>query len=229
VEVIKYNGIELQLDHRFMSAKMMDVIKEGRYERQEARQISRIIQADEVVLELGAGIGFVSALIATNPCTKFLVSYEANPRLIPAITDTLTRNAGPSESKWEVRNAVLMNGIVPDDVDFYLHEDFWASSLNPVAAAVGVEKVKAERFNNILALIRPTLIVCDIEGGELELFRNADLSGVKKVFLETHQKRIGRRGMKELFDYFHARDFHYDQAHSEGSVVLFSHVDRDKR
>ncbi|TCU14711.1 FkbM family methyltransferase [Rhizobium sullae] len=229
MEKISYHGIELEIDPAFMSAKMMETIKANRYEAQEARQIGRIIQNDEVVLEIGAGIGFVSALIAKNPLTKCLVSYEANPVLIPKVTDTLTRNIGPAEGKWEVRNAVLMNGAAPEEVNFYVHEDFWASSLNPIAGARSVERVKVQNFNAVLASIRPTLIVCDIEGGEIELFRNADLSGVKKVFLEVHQRRIGRRGMKDLFDYFHARDFHYDQSHSEASVVLFSHVDRDKR
>ncbi|WP_051440413.1 FkbM family methyltransferase [Ensifer aridi] len=229
MEKINYHGIELAIDPSFMSPKMIEVIKANRYEAQESRQIGRIIQSNEIVLEIGAGIGFISALIAKNPLTKSLVSFEANPVLIPQITDTLTRNVGPSGGKWEVRNAVLMNGLAPEAVNFYIHKDFWASSLDPAAGFERTERVKVENFNAVLASIRPTMIVCDIEGGEIELFRNADLSGVKKVFLEVHQRRIGRRAMKELFDYFHARDFHYDQAHSEGAVVLFSHVDRDKR
>ncbi|WP_045021221.1 FkbM family methyltransferase [Rhizobium nepotum] len=229
MERISYHGVELDLDPSFMSKEMIEVIKQNRYEMQESRQLGRIIQREEVVLEIGAGIGFISALIAKNPLTKSVVSYEANPALIPKIVDTLTRNVSLESKKWEVRNAVLMNGTCPDHIDFFVHRDFWASSLDPSSSHERVEKVKVESFNAVLAMVRPTLIVCDIEGGELELFRNADLSGVKKVFLETHQKRLGRRAMRDLFDYFHARDFHYDQAHSEGAVVLFSHVDRDKR
>jgi FkbM family methyltransferase len=227
MQQINYNGVELILDSTFMSEEMINVIKQNRYETQESRQIGRIIQRDEVVLEIGAGIGFISALIAKNPLTKKLISYEANPTLIPKIIDTLERNT--TNKKWEVRNAVLMNGNLPDSVEFFIHHDFWASSLDPSSNCERVEKVKVENFNSVLATVRPTMIVCDIEGGELELFRNSDLSTVKKIFLETHQKRIGRRGMKDLFDYFHARDFHYDQAHSEGAVILFSHVNRDKK
>lgn len=227
MERINYHGVELVLDPSFMSQEMIDVIKQNRYEMQESRQLGRIIQREEVVLEIGAGIGFISTLIAKNPLTKRLVSYEANPVLIPKISDTLERNV--KAKNWEVRNAVLMNGTCPNHIDFFIHRDFWASSLDPSASHERVEQVKVENFNAVLASIRPSMIVCDIEGGELELFRNADLSGVKKVFLETHQKRLGRSAMIDLFDYFHARDFHYDQAHSEGAVVLFSHVDRDKR
>jgi len=49
---------------------------------------------------------------------------------------------------------------------------------------------------------------------------------VKKVYMEIHQKVLGRRGVKRLFDAMSARMFHYDQNHSAGSVILFSHVDR---
>lgn len=210
-----------------MSEKMISVLRAKTYERAEAKQINRIIQDGEVVLEIGAGIGFISALVAKHPMVERIVSYEANPLLIDVISETLKRNAEAVLPKWEVRNAVLKNGSVRGEVDFYVHRDFWASSLTPIANPARIEKVPVESFNSLVRELRPTLIICDIEGGELELFRNSDLTDVRKVYVETHQKKIGRRGMKELFEIFHARGFHYDQHHSEGSVVLFSHVDRD--
>jgi len=39
-------------------------------------------------------------------------------------------------------------------------------------------------------------------------------------------KRIGRRGVKRVFDLLSAQDFHYDVWHSTRSIVTFSHVDR---
>lgn len=30
--------------------------------------------------------------------------------------------------------------------------------------------------------------------------------------------------MKQIFDFFSSQEFHYDQHHSRGGVVLFSHV-----
>jgi FkbM family methyltransferase len=213
-----------------MSEYMMKVIREKRYESQEARQLQRIIQENEVVLEIGAGIGFMASLIANNPLTKRVVSYEANSSLIPIIRDTVKSNTGKNYSKWDLRHAVLATGYKDQsDLDFFVHRDFWASSLSPIADAVRVEKVTIESFNDVITNVRPTLIVCDIEGGELELFKNADLSGVKKVYLEVHQKILGRRGVRALFECFHSRDFSYDPHHSESSVVLFSHVDRDKK
>lgn len=228
-QFVTHQGVSLEIDPRLMSEKMISVLKGKSYEGAEAKQIGKIIQDGEVVLEIGAGIGFVSTLIVKNPLVKKVVSYEANPLLIDAITKTVQRNAGTAASKWEVRNAVLKTGEANGDADFYVHHDFWASSLAPFNNPLRVDKVPFASFNALVADLKPTLIVCDIEGGELDLFRNADLTGVKKVYMEIHQHRLGRRGIKALFEIFHARDFHYDQHHSSGSVILFSHVDRDKR
>ena len=87
-------------------------------------------------------------------------------------------------------------------------------------------KINVDDFNRVLVDLKPSMIVCDIEGGELELFKKATLTGVKKVYIETHQRQLGRRGMKSLFERFHELDFHYDQHHSKAGVVLFSHIDR---
>jgi FkbM family methyltransferase len=229
METVEHFGISLDIDPAYMSENMIEVLRAKRYETTEAKQLQRLIQANEVVLEIGAGIGFISALITKNPLTRRVVSYEANPALIDGISTTVRRNTGDDAAKWEIRNAVLMTGDIPEAMDFYVHQDFWASSLTPIPDAKEVARVAVQNFNAVLAEIRPTLIVCDIEGGEMDLFKNADLSGVKKVYMEIHQRKVGRNAIRELFGYFHARDFHYDQAHSAGAVVLFSHVDRDKR
>lgn len=224
--VVNHLGVRLELDPKVISEKMIENIKSGKYEIAEAREINRIVQPGEVVVEIGAGIGFVSTLIAKHANTVRVVSYEANPKLIGHIIKTLENNTDKTRKNWEIRNAILKNGSEEESVDFYVHNDFWASSLLPIKDAASIEQVKVENFNQMLRDVKPTMIVCDIEGGELDLFKNADLSGVKKVYMEIHQARLGRRKIRDLFEIFHARDFHYDQHHSHGSVVLFSHVDR---
>ena len=224
--VVNHLGVRLELDPKVLSEKMIESIKAGRYENVEAREIAKIIQPNEVIVEIGAGLGFIATLAAKHEHTVRIVSYEANPKLIAHITKTLETNTDKSRKNWEVRNAVLQNGSDQETMPFYVHNDFWASSLLPIKDPASVEQVKVENFNAMLRDIKPSMIICDIEGGELDLFRHADLSGVKKVYMEIHQNRLGRRKIRDLFQIFHARDFHYDQHHSHGSVVMFSHVDR---
>lgn len=112
-------------------------------------------------------------------------------------------------------------------VPFYVREDFWASSLSPRPPGyTRVDQVPLHSFQALLDTFRPSFIACDIEGGESTLFRGLNLTGVTKILVELHQKVIGRRGMKRVFDTLSQKGFHYDQWHSSGSVVLFSHVTR---
>jgi hypothetical protein len=78
----------------------------------------------------------------------------------------------------------------------------------------------------MIASLSPTMLIVDIEGGEKFLFDNVELPGVQKVYIELHQDIIGRSGIKQVFDFFSARNFHYDVLNSYGNVVLFSHVSR---
>jgi len=224
-EFVSHFGVKLRYDSPVYSDFMKERIRTGAYEVQEATELERIIQEGETVLELGAGIGFVTCVIAKNALVKKVISYETNPDLIPIIIETLENN-DIEASKYEIRNGVVAVKPRTSQVDFYVHEHFWASSLAPIQGCKKMVKINVDDFNRVLVDLKPSMIVCDIEGGELELFKKATLTGVKKVYIETHQRQLGRRGMKSLFERFHELDFHYDQHHSKAGVVLFSHIDR---
>lgn len=223
MEVIEHFGIRLRIDPDFMSAKLMDVIRSKRYEGPEARTIGKIIQPGEVVLEIGAGIGFMTALMLKNPEVERVISFEANPLLIPKIQRTLDDN-GLGNQRFELHNAVLSNDNIGGEIDFHIHQDFWASSLQKVPGTIRSCPVPLVSFDHTIRAVRPSLIVCDIEGGEKALFSSADLSGVRGVYVELHQRVIGPSGMRDIFQVFHDYGFHYDQDHSFGAVVMFSRI-----
>ena len=215
------HGVELTIDPEVMSPKMIEVIRSGRYEGGEAREIARIVQPGERVVELGAGIGFIATTAMKTGQVKAYAAYEANPRLIPLIEANAARNG----VAFEVANAVVDPRQDGGTVPFYVRQDFWSSSLSPtpggVVAEVAVPRVS---FDTVRERHRPTMLIVDIEGGEALLFRDIALTGIRKIYLELHQTLIGRVGMKAVFDFLSSKDFHYDQHHSRGSVVLFSHV-----
>ncbi|MDD5037250.1 MAG: FkbM family methyltransferase [Methylococcaceae bacterium] len=218
-QYINHMGVDIYVDPSLFSGPIVESIIKGSYESHEASQVNSLIQPGEVILEIGAGCGFISTFAAKNPnCTK-VYAVEANPALIPVIQKTHEKNGV---------DITLYNEILGKEegyVDFYLHEDFWASGTHSWLGKRSV-KVKTTPFQMRLEQIRPTMIVCDIEGGELDLFDGVNLAGVKKILMELHQPTIGRHGMKKLFDNLSAQNFHYDVFHSYYSVVTFSHVDR---
>lgn len=223
MDVVDHFGIRLRIDPEFMSPKLMEVIRSGRYEAPEARKIDKIIAPGDVILEIGAGIGFMTALMLKNAGVERVVSYEANPLLIPKILRTLSDNS-LGGARFELHNAVLGQEGGVSTVDFHIHQDFWASSLRKTAGTIRSCPVPVEDFNRVLRKVRPSLIVCDIEGGEKALFASADLSGVRGVYLEVHQRVFGPAGMRDVFQSFHDQGFHYDQNHSSGAIILFSRI-----
>jgi FkbM family methyltransferase len=223
-KTVQVAGITVPIDESVMSEHMLDVIQNGQYEREEASQIHRIVQEGDRVVELGAGIGFIGALVAQTAKASSIDLYEANPKLISIIEQTRKLNG----AAFNVHNKVVLsdNSSGSLDIPFYLRSNFWASSLSPGPYPYSdVVNVPTISFADMIQKHDPTMLIVDIEGGELQLFHNVSIGNVKKVYIELHQKVIGRRGMKRVFDFFHARDFHYDQNHSYGSVVLLRSVD----
>lgn len=221
-DIIQHFGIRLRIDPDFMSPRLMEAIRSGQYEVAEARRIGKILQQGDIVLEIGAGIGFVTALMLKDPAVARVISFEANPLLIPKIQRTLADNR-LGDQRFELHNAVL--GIADSGtVDFHIHRDFWASSLRKTTGTVRSCPVPLANFDRTIQTVRPNVIVCDIEGGEKALFSASDIAGVRNVYLEVHQRVLGPAGMRELFQLFHDRGFHYDQNHSSGAVILFSRI-----
>ncbi len=220
-----YMGLKFPRDDLVLSENLKLAISSGSYEQEEARQLPYVLQEGERVLELGTGLGLISALCASSNLVERILTIEANPRLIAYIKKVHDINR--LSHKIELRNAVALPSPNANSMKFYRRADFWASSLDP--APWGYEEVidvPAIDLNLLIAEFRPSLMIVDIEGGERLLFDKIELGTTQKIMMEVHQNVIGRRGMKAVFDALSARGFHYDQWHSSHNVVTFSHIDR---
>ena len=45
--------------------------------------------------------------------------------------------------------------------------------------------------------LKPTVLLCDIEGGELDLLEHADLSGIRAIVMEFHPEAYEVEGMRK--------------------------------
>lgn len=212
------HGVLIPIVPGIFSEAITQSVQSGRYEEHEASLLDALIQPSEVILEIGAGCGFISTYCAKNPHAQRVFCVEANPNMIDVIKLTHEING----VDVTIFNEIL--GKVDGETDFFVHQDFWASGTHSFLGKP--IKVKTTSFQSRLNQIRPTMLIVDIEGGEEALFEDVDLTGVKKIMLELHQPTIGRRGMKKVFDLLSAQNFHYEVWHSFYTVVTFSHVDR---
>ena len=210
-------GIALELPRNALTPGVWRALVEGWYEDAELEAITAVLRPDDVVLELGAAIGFVSAFAARRPGVRRVVAVEANPRLLALARRTHELNG--TGALVELVNVVVAADA--GEADFYLSEDFWASSMRPIPAAERV-RLPARSLPSLLAEAGPSVLIVDIEGGEAELFRGAQLPGVRAVVMELHPEVVGLDGIARAFAHMAAAGLIYDPRSSYRHVVVFT-------
>jgi len=183
--VVTIAGVQIRVG-RHMSPRVERTVSRGRYEQNELTLIEQVLSPGDVVLEVGAGIGLVSTYCAMRLGSSRVFAYEANPDLEACIRETYALN--------QVQPALEMCavGAVAGTVTLYRDRHLWASSvLRPSGRARPVE-VPVKALSEIVASVRPTLLIVDAEGAESEMFDRADLPTVTRMVLELHEQVIGR-------------------------------------
>lgn len=172
-------------------------INSERYERQEIAGALKIIRPGDNVLELGAGIGLVGAVTARNANPAKVLSFEANPELIPHIHALYDLN--DLGDQIEVRNEVLLSASdAPKEVTFHVRNSFLGSSLiDTTRRPTRQITVPTAAYAQVKRDFAPDVLVMDIEGGELEFLRHASLDGLRGIVIEFHPEAYGREGMRE--------------------------------
>ncbi|SFS13270.1 FkbM family methyltransferase [Yoonia litorea] len=203
----------------FLNEKMVKRIAKGIYERPERKLATKLTRESDRVLEMGAGLGFVGGFTAFHKKGVELLSFEANPELIPHV-ERLYQINGLS-ARASVENKLLIaNPDRPDSMRFHIHGSYLGSSVYKVGrpnrpkidiATIGWDDVKS-RF-------RPDVLIMDIEGAELDFLTHADLSGVRAIIAEFHPDHYGKEGVKACIDAVNAQGLR--QTHHRMEVRAF--------
>lgn len=206
-------------DPRIIVPNIRKAIVERWYEMNEANQFQGFAAPGERIIEVGSGIGFLSTVMSRDPHVAEVLCFEANPGLIDFCRDLHELNGVETV---RVENAILTSDPLSREQRFFLREEFWASSIHPGPRAYSSEiTMPARQLSEVIAEFSPTMIVCDIEGGEVDLFEGTELSDVRKLLIEIHTSIVGLDRVKQLFDRLSHQGFVYDQYHSNRNVVGF--------
>ena len=167
---------------------------EGTYEGDEIRGALEVVRKGDRVLEMGAGLGVVGAVIAKNAEPEAVLSFEANPNLIPHIQALYALNN--LQDRIEVRHQVVLSAPEqPERVTFHLRTSFLGSSLidQDKRRTMPVD-VPTVSYDTVVDTFRPDVLVMDIEGGEKDFLMHADLRGIRAVVIEFHPDVYGKGG-----------------------------------
>jgi FkbM family methyltransferase len=219
---LSYEGMHVPTRRSGMIRPILLQIYGQDYERPEIAGISRAIRPGDRVLELGSGLGIITTLAAraAGP-TGRVRAYEANPALLD---DTRAFLAANGANTVDLVHAVLVNEADPAPRTFHLAGSFAESSLlgtegrNPKGAV----SVPAESLAAVLASFRPDVLLCDIEGAEVELFPALPPSSLRAAVVELHPDRLSPAQIQSIHDGFAAQGLQRQLPGPGGTVEVYA-------
>jgi len=164
----------------FLTPEIQRHMQRGSYELAECRALWHELRAGDRVLELGTGCGFLAAFAALRGAA--VLTVEADPQLEPKIRQVFALNGVAPElliravSRYGLARRVLRA------------PDFWATRTEPLDGSESPGETLVDGVTLPALLLRhwPTVVVIDIEGGELGLCGVPLPPCVRVVIVETH-------------------------------------------
>jgi FkbM family methyltransferase len=200
--VIEIDGLRLRVDP-LMSPFNIQKLARGRHTLHERALLSEHLRDDDRVIELGGGIGMVAIHCARRLGPGRVASWEGNPRMEALIRENYALNGVAPE----LHMAVL--GEAPGETVFFLAERFSHSGTSDNTGTGTPVTVPVEPFEAARRRLAPTVLVIDIQGGEVAFFGHASLDGVRMILVEFHppvtglapilaiRRRLRRAGFRE--------------------------------
>ncbi|MBD7992731.1 MULTISPECIES: FkbM family methyltransferase [Ochrobactrum] len=219
--MLNVHGIRVPITSQEVSRVIWQALESQSYEAKEARSVFKAVKPGDRVLELGAGIGIITAVIA-GIANVTIWAFEANPATAALAARVIAAN--------EIHNVVLNQGILtagqPRSHAFYVRQDLWMSSMDetqgPYQSCIELPSANIDDFITAHAI---NVLVMDIEGAERDLLCNAELAGIERIFLELHDHLYGLAGIRDITQALTGKGFAYDPRGSQGPCVLFAKDD----
>lgn len=224
MERFELNGVQLTCPETQLSAKIRGKLASGDYEGSEARAVLLRLKPGMRVLELGAGLGYISALAAAITGAQNVTSVEANPDMLATIRDNHARNGQAAITLHH--GAVVGLDYEGETLAFARARQFWASRIAGVSdSGAGVVQVPALRIDGLLEAVKPGFVIMDIEGAEQYLFTKPWPRSVRQVVLELHPKQYdSAKTIKQMMDMLSLSGLTYDPVASRGTLLALRRV-----
>lgn len=219
---IDYQGLKVPIKRSGMRSDVILALARNYYEIPEINGLRHVVQVGDRVLELGSGIGVVTALIgrACGPNGRVL-SFEANPDLID---DTRKFLKDHDIKNVEIFHAVLVPDACANETrDFHLSGSFASNSLINIKDEQGskIISVPAKSAKDVMTEFKPNILVCDIEGGEAELIPALEAGDLRAVVIELHPHILSAEQIDTIYASLAAQGLQPSSDKLGGTVVLF--------
>jgi FkbM family methyltransferase len=192
LRTVKIEGV--RLDVSGMSPVMKNNLRLGRYEVQERLLAARAVKKEDVILELGAAIGFIGLYCRKVLGVRDCISVEANPDTLQRLRHNYALNA--------LTPHVIHAAAASEDGELTLHADgdFWENSLIDQGRGTTSFTVPALSLASLVRGMRntPTVLIADIEGAEQYLDFPSLPDSVRTIIMEVHPSVIGEEAVDRI-------------------------------
>ena len=216
-DLFDVDGIVLEAPRTQVSRSVRKSLRKNNYETAADLLVRHLVRPGDAVLDLGAGLGLTSIAAAKASGGGRVVGYEADPVIAPLARKNVLRNGAQAE----IRNKAIAREKGASV--FHVRRSFTASSLVPRKGSRPVP-IEADAFQDVVDELRPTVISCDIEGIEREIFAGARLGSVQRLIVEVHPQLTGILGVLQCVRHLAASGLTPVDSLCFGQVLVF---DRD--
>ncbi len=189
-------------------------IVNGKYEENEINIIEQKLVKTDRVMEIGTGLGFVSAFCAKVAGSENVFSFDANLLNIEIAKRVCQKN----KVSPHLQNALLSDSEC--SVDFPINrKSRLASSLFKVSS----ENIKVPQLNlnKMINDIQPNFLILDIEGAEYDIFSIIEFQSIQKIQVELHPAILGKVKLEKIFSILESNGFVTDIILPDGRNYFF--------
>ncbi len=196
-KIVKINKIKLDISDDIFSQKHRYDILSGGYERHPIRILKRTINKNDIFLECGSGIGFISLNICKYLNYKKIFLIEANPKLVniakknfklnniyPLIFNKAIHHKSGLKLKFYSKNKDFLTSYNYHEYSNEYKDDSF------VVETITIDSIIMQNEINYLFL--------NIEGGEYNCLMNSSLKNINKLLILYDLKKTTDELKKKL-------------------------------
>lgn len=219
--MVTIEGLQVWVDDESYDPTIVQSLNHGWYEGRERAALRDLLRPGQRVLEIGTAIGVVAMTAARIVGAENVLTLDANPAMVAASRANFERNglSGIQSRHGTLKNRRHWKG--PDEVmEFYIARAFWASRAVAGDDTVDVVRCPVACLEDEIAKHRAEVFICDIEGGEIDLLTEADLSGIQLILMETHYWAVGEAATDAMMRRLIMMGFDMDLGRSGNHVSI---------
>lgn len=219
---IRYRKFRFEFPPGFKNNTLKAYLFWGLYESAELRLLTKYLDSNFDIIELGSSIGVVATHAASRlDMDRKLISVEANPNLLTTIKNNVARNNPKFKNHKVLHVAIKYNA---EEVSFGVSVNTTASKINDGVDSTSDVTVKAVSLSDISKELKQFTLICDIEGAEVEIltFDKDALNRCRHLFIELHKTDFGKKEYSvEDLNRILLTDHHFNLVERDGNVFYY--------